>query len=236
MTLSGWFVPGKDKNSPTFVVLHGKDDNRIGSLKYTGMLARAGYAVLAYDHRHHGASDGTMSTYGYFEGYDVSAAIDYLIERGDVNTDRLGIVGESFGGATAIMATSHDERIKLLVEDSAFTDFTTIVSDYGKALYNLPKFPLVDSALFLAGLRAGFNPKDASPIKAIENVDVPTLIIHCTGDADIDPNYSQMMYDACGASVKDIHYFDGCTHTKGYEDYTDEYEKLVLGFIRENMP
>jgi uncharacterized protein len=236
LTLKGWFIPGAAKDAPVFIVLHGKGDNRIGVIKYEGMLARAGYAVLAYDQRHHGASEGKYATYGYYEGYDVSAAIDYLEGRGDCNTGRLGLMGESYGAAAAIMATARDPRIRLLIEDSAYPDMATIIADYGKALYGLPRFPLVDSALFVAGLRAHFNPKDVSPIGAIGSVTVPTLIMHCTEDANIRPEYSERIFAACGASVKELHYFSGCTHTRGYEEHTEQYEGLVLGFIKKNMP
>jgi dipeptidyl aminopeptidase/acylaminoacyl peptidase len=236
LTLSGWFIPGRSANSPTFVVLHGQNDNRIGSLKYSGMLARAGYNVLAYDHRYHGLSDGDYCTYGYFEGCDVSAAIDYLESRGDCNIERLGVLGESMGAATAIMATARDNRIKLLVEDSSYPALKTIIADYGKRLYGLPKFPLVDCAVFLAGVRAGFSPVMVSPAEKIKEITVPTLIIHCDADEDINPEYSELIYEASGAEIKEIHYFSGCGHTMGYEDHTGDYEALVLGFIKKNMP
>ncbi len=236
LALAGWFVPGATVDAPVFIVLHGKGDNRIGVIKYVGMLARAGYAVLTYDHRHHGASEGKYATYGWYEGYDVSAAINYLEKRGDCNTGRLGVLGESYGAATAIMAAARDKRIKLLIEDSAYPDLPTVIADYGKALYGLPRFPLVDSALFVAGLRAHIKPNAVSPIVAIRSVTVPTLIIHCTEDANIKPEYSEWMFDACAAGVKELCYFEGCTHTRGYEDHTDEYETTVIRFIRENMP
>jgi len=234
--LSGWFIPGESVDSPTFIVLHGHSDNRIGSLKYAGMLGRAGYNVLIYDQRHHGLSDGDFCTYGYYESYDVSAAIEYLETRGDCDTAHLGIVGESFGGAVAIMAAAEDKRIDLLVEDSAYSAFETIITDQARALYGLPKFPFVYSALFLAGIRADFSPDAVEPVSAVEHVFVPTLILHCLGDVDTRPEYSQMMFDASGAEVKELHYFDGCTHTMGYEDHTREYEEIVLGFIAEYMP
>lgn len=236
LNIKGWFIPGRSPEAPTFVVLHGQGDNRIGSLKYAGMLSRAGYNVLAYDHRHHGESEGDFSTFGYYEGYDVSAAIDYLESRGDCNTERLGIIGESFGGATAIMAVSVDHRIKLLIEDSSYPDLPTIVSDYAKILYGLPRFPLVDSALFVAGIRAHFSADDASPIEAIKKVEVPTLIIHCDADENVKVEYSTDIFEASPAAVKEIFIFEGCTHTMGYEDFTEEYEELVLGFIKKNMP
>lgn len=233
--LVGWFIPGERADSPTFIVLHGQNDNRIGSLKYAGMLGRAGYNVLIYDQRYHGLSEGDFCTFGYYEGYDVSAAIEYLETRDDCDTTHLGILGESFGGAVAIMAAAEDKRIDLLIEDSAYPGLETVVSDYAKDLYGLPKFPLVYSALFLAGLRADFSPSAVEPISVIERVFVPTLILHCLGDENIRPEYSQMMYDASGAEVKELRYFDGCTHTMGYEDHTEEYEEIVLSFIEENM-
>ena len=236
LTLSGWFIPGRGKDAPVFIVLHGKGDSRVGVIKYAGMLARAGYAVLLYDHRHHGKSGGEMSTYGYYEGYDVSAAIDYLESRGDVSTKRLGVMGESFGAATAIIASARDKRIGLLIEDSSYPDLTTIIADFGKNLYNLPKFPLVYSALFVGGLRADFDASSVSPLDAIKEVTVPTLILHCDADPDIKPEYSKLMYDASPAETKELHYFSGCGHTLGYEDHTDEYEGIVLDFIEKNVP
>jgi len=233
--LSGWFIPGESTDSPTFIVLHGHSDNRIGALKYAGMLGRAGYNVLIYDQRYHGLSDGKYCTYGYYESFDVSAAIGYLESREDCNTADLGIVGESFGGAVAIMAAAEDKRIDLLIEDSAYSAFDTIIADQARALYGLPKFPFVYSAVFLAGVRADFSPDAVKPVVAIEKVFVPTLILHCLGDVDTRPEYSQMIFDASGAEVKELHYFDGCTHTMGYEDHTEEYEEIVLSFIKKNM-
>jgi uncharacterized protein len=236
LTLRGWFIPGKSPKAPTFIVLHGQNDNRIGSLKYSGMLARAGYNVLAYDHRYHGLSDGEYCTYGYHESRDVSAAIDYLEGRGDCNIELLGLLGESMGGATAILAAGNDDRIKLLIEDSSFPSLTVVVADFAKAIYGLPKFPLVDSALFVSGKRADFPPKEVSPLDAIANVTVPTLILHCDGDMDIKPEYSNEIFEASGAEEKEIYFFADCTHTMGYEDYTEMYEELVLTFIEKHWP
>jgi fermentation-respiration switch protein FrsA (DUF1100 family) len=233
--LSGWFIPGESVDAPTFIVLHGHSDNRIGALKYAGMLGRAGYTVLIYDQRYHGLSDGEHCTYGYYESYDVSAAIEYLETRDDCTTADLGILGESFGGAVAIMAAAEDKRIDLLIEDSAYPGFEAIIADQARKLYGLPKFPFVYSAVFLAGVRANFPPKVVEPITAVEKVFVPTLILHCLGDTYTRPVYSQMIFDASGAEIKELHYFDGCTHTQGYEDHTREYEEIVLSFIEENM-
>ena len=182
LKIKAWFFKGKSVQSPTFIVLHGKGDNRIGSLKYAGMLAKAGYNVLSYDQRHHGKSDGKFTSYGYYERYDVSAAIDFLEKSNRCNTKKLGIIGESFGAAVSIMATAIDPRIKLLIEDSAYKDMNSIIADYAKEMFGLPQFPIVDFALFISGLRASFDVTEVSPLNEIKKITVPTLIIHCVDD------------------------------------------------------
>jgi dipeptidyl aminopeptidase/acylaminoacyl peptidase len=235
ITLSGWLIRGKVDDAPVFVVTHGQANNRIGAVKYAGMLARAGYGVLLFDMRCHGRSEGDFCTYGYHERYDVSAAIDYLESRGDLGTDRVGIIGESMGGTIAVMAAAADPRINLLIADSPFLDLPTIISDQAKALYGLPKFPLVHSALFLAGMRAHFTPAEVSPFAEIEKVKVPTLIVQCDEDDVVNPEYAKMIFDRSGAKVKEYRLFSGCGHGMGYEDYTAEYEELVLGFIKKHI-
>lgn len=55
--------------------------------------------------------------------WDVDRAIDYLWQRGDVDMDRLGIMGNSGGGTTSIYATAVLDRIKRSIVSCAFARF-----------------------------------------------------------------------------------------------------------------
>ena len=49
--------------------------------------------------------------------HDVSAGIDYLSSRDDVDTSRIGFIGHSYGGRMALWAPAFDERIRVSVSN-----------------------------------------------------------------------------------------------------------------------
>jgi dienelactone hydrolase len=70
-------------------------------------LARHGFAVLLLDMRDHGRSHGQTEYCDYFDGepHDIVAAYEYMaFEAEGVDTNRIGVVGDGFGGAAGLMA------------------------------------------------------------------------------------------------------------------------------------
>ncbi|HWH09417.1 MAG TPA: alpha/beta fold hydrolase, partial [Candidatus Thermoplasmatota archaeon] len=63
VALAGWWMPA-DEARGTVVFLHGYGDSKNQSLAYAPFLLRAGYHVLAFDFRAHGASGGSFTTVG----------------------------------------------------------------------------------------------------------------------------------------------------------------------------
>ncbi len=49
--------------------------------------------------------------------HDISAGIDYLVSRDEVDCDRIGFIGHSYGGRIAIWAPVFDRRIKASVSN-----------------------------------------------------------------------------------------------------------------------
>jgi dienelactone hydrolase len=95
--------------APAVIVTHdfGGHKEQLNRLSFE--LARHGFIVLALDMRDHGRSHG-QTTYGdYHEGepWDIVAAYNYLANEADyVDPNRIGIVGDGFGGAMGLMATN----------------------------------------------------------------------------------------------------------------------------------
>jgi fermentation-respiration switch protein FrsA (DUF1100 family) len=81
---------------------------------YAERLADAGYAVLAFDPRHLGESEGEPR--GLYDPslviQDTISGVRYLLTREDVDPDRVGLVGICFGGGLAISAAARDKRVK----------------------------------------------------------------------------------------------------------------------------
>jgi hypothetical protein len=59
--------------------------------------------------------------------YDALKAVDYLVTRPDVDTDRLATVGMSMGSSTAQWVGALDSRLKVVVDICCLTDWHTLV-------------------------------------------------------------------------------------------------------------
>ena len=74
-------------------------------------LAGRGYAVLVPDYRGFGASDGERGRCFPEEHVDdIRGAVTFLTERGEVDSDRIALLGVSYGGAIAVTAGGLDDR------------------------------------------------------------------------------------------------------------------------------
>lgn len=77
----------------------------------------AGYVVLAIDYRTFGESEGEPrgQLFPLNEVEDYRNAISYLQTRREVDPERIGIWGTSFGGAVVIYTAAVDRRVKAVV-------------------------------------------------------------------------------------------------------------------------
>ena len=80
------------------------------------VLNEAGYVVLTFDYKGWGASEGPRSRLApYSRVADVQAALTFLSLQPQVDPDRLGIYGTSYGGATVVWVGAVDVRVKCIV-------------------------------------------------------------------------------------------------------------------------
>jgi len=79
-------------------------------------LTRQGIAVLRYDERGVGASEGMLrgATSRDLAG-DVQAAVAFLAERPGIDASRVGIIGHSEGGMIAPMVATETDQVSFLV-------------------------------------------------------------------------------------------------------------------------
>src|SRR5215213_2277344 len=83
---------------PGVVVLHGLAGNRATVELISSNFADAGFAVLAYDARGHGASGGVITLAGPREVADLRAVRNAFAGRADVSDTKVGAWGISYGG------------------------------------------------------------------------------------------------------------------------------------------
>jgi uncharacterized protein len=80
------------------------------------VLAAAGYAVLTFDYKGWGDSEGPKSRLApYSRAADAQAALTFLGAQPEVDPARLGLYGTSYGGATVVWVAAVDPRVKCVV-------------------------------------------------------------------------------------------------------------------------
>ena len=105
LTLRGWlYRPDSGHGDrPAVVMSHGFSAVKEQGLDgFAERFAAAGFVVLAFDHRHLGASDGDERGRIVFSEQhdDTRAALAWLGEQPGVDGERLGLWGSSYSGPT----------------------------------------------------------------------------------------------------------------------------------------
>mmetsp|Transcript_15755 Transcript_15755/g.22489 ORF Transcript_15755/g.22489 Transcript_15755/m.22489 type:complete len:289 (+) Transcript_15755:197-1063(+) len=83
---------------------------------YAKALSERGIAALALDHRHYGESEGKPRQYEYYQHKieDLSAGIDYLSGRNEIDSDNLGAIGICLGVGYVVWTAVKNPKIKWL--------------------------------------------------------------------------------------------------------------------------
>ena len=124
-TLAGTLtIPEGEGSFPAMVLVSGsgqqnRDEELMNHRPFwviADYCARHGIAVLRYDDRGVGGSDGEVKNATSMDfSYDAEAAFDYLCKRKEINVTKVGILGHSEGGVINFMVSSRRPEVAFLV-------------------------------------------------------------------------------------------------------------------------
>lgn len=193
--------PFNSKYIPTMIFFHGNAGNMGQRLSnVSGFYHKLNVNVLMVEYRGYGLSEGTPSERGLY--IDAQCAIDYILERTDVDTSRIILFGRSLGGAVAIDLASRLEyrnKIWALVVENTFTsipDMAQIILKW-RCLNWLPQFCHKNKYMSL---------------NKIAHVISPTLVICGSNDALVPPSMARELYTRCGSICKQMVVIPGGGH------------------------
>lgn len=164
------------------------------------LAADTGWAVLAFNFRGTGDSEGNFSLAGWLD--DLRAAIDHLLASGGI--DGVWLAGASTGGALAICQAGEDERVRGVATFSARADFDEWAIDpegflaHGRSIGVIPDrdFP-ADHDAWARELR------EIRPTALIAKIPPrPILIIHGADDDTVPLEDARVLADAAGDAVE----------------------------------
>lgn len=230
--LSGWFVPVAKRTPHGVIVLcHGVDSTREGMLEDAALLHRHGYAALLFDFRGRGESGGSRCTLGYREVDDLLAAIGYVQARPDSRTLPLGVLGESMGGAVALMGTARCPAVRAVVAESAFARLEDAVDNHFHTVLGVFGPLLAFPTRCIGEQLIGCGCADIAPVQEIGRIAPrPVLLIEDSADRLCPPEEAQALLAAAGAP-KQIWTVPGATHIMAQPTAPNEYEQRVIGFF-----
>ena len=202
--LAAWYVA--PRNRAAVILVHGTNAEHSSLLPEARILAQAGFGVLALDLPGQGASAGE-TRWGEAEEVAVSAAVTWLSGRAEVDRERIGGYGLSFGGFVLLEAAARDARLRALVLASTPIDLDTETRQANRQWGPLSQLPALWALHRYRGRVADIAPAEAVHRLAPRAV----LVIGGERDAMVPPRACRQLFAAAG-EPKELWIVPGAGH------------------------
>jgi dipeptidyl aminopeptidase/acylaminoacyl peptidase len=199
------------------------------------LLATRGYAVLFPDAPQH------VGTPMVDLANSVLPAVNSLIEAGIADTDRVGVMGQSYGGYSTLSLLVQSKRFKAAVMEDGTGD---LISAYGQMNEDGSAFQ-TSIAERGQGLMGGtpweFRDRyiENSPIFFLDRVETPLLIVHGAADETVAPFLGDEIFVDLRRLGKEVAYakyeFEG--HSPLYWSYANQEDvcKRVISWFDRHL-
>jgi uncharacterized protein len=233
--LAAWYIPAR--NGCTLICCHGIHDNRGQWVEQVARLhRRSGYGAVLFDFIGHGESEGNLVTYGVREAHDVEAIVAYLRTRGDVDMQRLGVMGYSLGAISATLAAARLPELRCTIIESGFADVARDLSLLFKRYTGLPSFPFANLVVFWGQRIARVRLSDIRPVRVIGDISPRAIFIigDLADELANEPYDSDHLY-AAAREPKRLWQVPDAGHVRAYDLVPDEWIERVGSFLDEYL-
>ena len=225
--LFGWWIPAVSQivddpaAVPTIIHVHGNAGNIASHEFFSSHLPKAGFNVFLFDYRGYGQSDGWARKRADLIA-DAHAALDYVLTRDGVDTNRIAVYGQSLGGAIGINLMAARQEIEAGVFESSFDSWRTVAANavggdppniIGRAL----------SSILIADHHA---PRDV-----IGSIERPMLFLHGDSDTIVPHSHSQRLAELSGEYATLMLFEDG--EHNSLKQTHPEMKQAMIEFLLE---
>jgi len=205
--ISAKFYPNPNATH-TILFSHGNAEDIGFSDSISDDFVKKGFAVLVYDYRGYGTSEGKPTEENAYQ--DIDAAYEYLTNELKIPPEKVIAHGRSLGGAVAVDLASRKKVGGLIVESSFVSAFRF-----------LTKYPLTPFDKF-------------RNLAKIKNVRSPVLFIHGQKDELIPIWHSEKLF-AEANEPKFSYWIDEAGHNNVYQIGGKSYLQRIRDFA-DNLP
>jgi acetyl esterase/lipase len=204
------FPRGKPpKNLPLIVFPHGGPADRDSAEFdwWAQAMAAQGYLVLQPNYRGSTVTtkllEAGFGEWGRKMQTDLSDGVRYLVKEGTVDPARVCIVGASYGGYAALAGVTLDPGVYRCAVSVAG------ISDLKRMLQGVDEYATASSLRFWNRYMGVTGPSDPllqqlSPIKHVDAINVPVLLVHGRDDTVVSFDQSTAMLDAMKHAKKEV--------------------------------
>ncbi len=190
----------ENKKYPLLVIIHGGPTGTsypfaISDRQYPiETFVEQGFITIEPNYRGSAGYGGTFRSsnfknLGVGDYDDVISGVDYLIDQGFVDKDKIGVMGWSQGGYISAFCTTFSDRFKAVSVGAGISNWETYYYST-----DIPKFtkeylddvPFKDKSIY----------EKTSPMTHINNAKTPTLIQHGSADARVPVANAHELYRA----------------------------------------
>ena len=237
-----WFT--KESTPPimpigTIIFLNGQGGcARTASPMWPGVayLANAGYRVVMVDLRSQGDSTGEELGFVIKDARDISKVLDWL-ERKQLLTEPVGIMGHSYGSASGGLAAVNDPRIRTAILSGTPMAWRSVLE------FQLPQESFVwrimseearERTFQIINERMGDEAYNLDARTFIATTTKPVLLLHGRLDDNVPVEHAIEIHRARPEGTRLV-IFEDCDHSSHFWTHFDEVRALCLSWFAEHM-
>ncbi|HEY6379166.1 MAG TPA: S9 family peptidase [Candidatus Dormibacteraeota bacterium] len=240
-------APGQ--RHPVLLVIHGGPFTQYGARFFDEfqVFAGAGYAVLyanprgssGYSEAWGRAIRGPKaaepgSGWGGVDYEDLMAVVDDALRRfDDLDGERMGVLGGSYGGYMTTWIAAHTSRFRAACSERACNNLLTMsyTSDYG---------PFMSGYLGVTHLEDAAEYLRQSPMTYVKNISTPMLILHSEDDLRCPIEQAEQLYVALKLLGREVEFvrFPGESHElsrSGAPAHRVERFRIILDWFDRHL-
>ena len=225
------------KIMPVVLYLHGNSSSRLEGMGVLREVLKRDMNLFTIDFPGCGLSEGDYISLGYHESRDVKVVVDFIEKLPGVGN--IGLWGRSMGAATTMIYAHKDDRIKAIVMDSPFADFSILAKELVLKQIKLPNF-LIDGALKIVNMtvrkKNGLDIEKLKPIDSAPKTKQPAIFVHANNDELINNRHSEMLLNAYGGKNKKLKRCEGNHNSRRPFKIMKEIGEFLYNNLVNNNP